>query len=111
MSDAVASVGTSALVGATRPSGLGELPGHRDPPPAPPPALPNLPKTEADNQRALMKQGSYRVNIDAHTLRVIAEVVNPATGDVMFYLPPGYRPDAPRAEPVADKGADSESAT
>ena len=110
MSDAVASVGAIALVGATRPSGSGELPGHRDPPPAPAPALPNLPKTEADNRRALTEQGSYRINIDAHTLRVIAEVVNPSSGDVMFYLPAGYRPDAPRAEPVTDKGADSESA-
>jgi hypothetical protein len=34
----------------------------------------------------------YRVKLDPDTLRVITEVINPGTGEVMFYLPPGYRP-------------------
>jgi len=40
---------------------------------------------------------------------MIAEVVNPASGDVLFYLPPGYRPDAPRPERVTDERSDSGS--
>jgi hypothetical protein len=112
MTDAIASVGATApivLVGAARPPGSGDLPGRHEVPPAPAPALPALPKTEAANRQALATEGNYRVHIDAHTLRVIAEVVNPASGDVLFYLPAGYRPDARSAEP-AEKPADSESA-
>ena len=110
MSDAIASVGPAVpvvIVGAARPPGSGEVPGR---PEASPPPMPALPKTEADNRQALQTEGSYRVRIDAHTLRVIAEVVNPASGDVLFYLPPGYRPNAPRQEPVTDKRGESESA-
>ena len=111
MTDAIASVGAVApvvIVGAARPPGSGEVPGR--PEPAPPPPMPALPKTEAANRQALQTEGSYRVHIDAHTLRVIAEVVNPDSGDVLFYLPPGYRPDAPRPEPVTDRHGESESA-
>ena len=51
----------------------------------------------------------YRVKLDPETLRVITEVINPGNGEVMFYLPPGYRPaldaagQADRNEP-ADGG-------
>ena len=110
MTDAIASVGAVApvvIVGAARPPGSGEVPGR--PEPAPPPPMPALPKTEAANRQALETEGSYRISIDAHTLRIIAEVVNPASGDVLFYLPPGYRPDAPRPEPVTDERSDSGS--
>jgi hypothetical protein len=112
MSDAIASVGAVApvvIVGASRPPGSGEMPGRPEPSPPPPPPMPALPKTEAANRQALDTEGSYRVRIDAHTLRVIAEVVNPTSGDVLFYLPPGYRPDAPRPEPVTDKSTEAES--
>jgi hypothetical protein len=109
MTDAIAPVGTIApvvIVGAARPPGSGELPGRHEPAPAP--AMPALPKTEAANRQALNLEGTYRVHIDAHTLRVIAEIVNPSSGDVLFYLPAGYRPDAPRVDPATDKPADSE---
>jgi hypothetical protein len=44
-------------------------------------------------QSAAIDAGSpYNVKLDPDTLRVITEVINPGTGEVMFYLPPGYRP-------------------
>jgi len=111
MTDAIASVGAVApvvIVGVARPPGSGEVPGRPEPAPAPAP-MPALPKTEAANRQALETEGSYRISIDAHTLRIIAEVVNPASGEVLFYLPPGYRPNAPRPEPATDRPSDSES--
>ena len=110
MSDAIAPVGTApvVIVGAARPPGSGEMPGRPEPAPPPPP-VPALPKTQAENRQALNLEGAYRVHIDAHTLRIIAEVVNPASGEVLFYLPPGYRPNAPRPEPATDRPSDSES--
>jgi len=49
-------------------------------------------------------EGPYRIRIDPGTLRVITEIVDTANGDVLFYLPPGYRPDAKRQEPEPSGG-------
>jgi hypothetical protein len=36
-------------------------------------------------------------------MRIITEVVDMATGDVLMYFPPGYRPDAKPVESSVDK--------
>jgi hypothetical protein len=46
--------------------------------------------------------GPYRVKLDPETMRVITEVINPGNGEVMFYLPPGYRPSLEAAPADGD---------
>jgi hypothetical protein len=83
------------------------LPGESQPRPAPTPA-PNastlsLPETRAAARQNVETEGRYQVHIHAETMRIITEMVDMATGDVVMYFPPGYRPNAKPPESSADK--------
>ena len=83
------------------------LPGESPPRPAATPA-PNastlsLPETRAAARQNVETQGRYQVHIHAETMRIITEMVDMATGDVVMYFPPGYRPNAKAPESSADK--------
>jgi hypothetical protein len=54
---------------------------------------------EAPQSAAVDSSSRYNVKLDPDTLRVITEVINPTTGEVMFYLPPGYRPSLDASQP------------
>ena len=59
--------------------------------------------TRAAARQNVETQGRYQVHIHAETMRIITEVVDMATGDVLMYFPPGYRPDAKPVESSVDK--------
>jgi hypothetical protein len=61
-------------------------------------------QAEPRQSAATESNGSYRVKLDPETMRVITEVINPGTGEVMFYLPPGYRPSLDAATPADGNG-------
>ena len=98
MSTAIASLGTAVITsaGTAGPALPGQRPQRRD--------LPALPQTHATARQQVESEGPYRIRIDPGTLRVITEIVDTANGDVLFYLPPGYRPDAKRQEPEPSGG-------
>jgi hypothetical protein len=51
----------------------------------------------------MQTEGRFQVRIHADTMRVITEIVDMVTGDVLMYLPPGYRPsDHPLAKQERD---------
>ena len=66
-----------------------------------------VPETRAAARQNAETQGRYQVHIHAETMRIITEVVDMATGDVVMYFPPGYRPDAQPKRSDGDKSADS----
>ncbi len=101
MSDPVATVGSVAVVagnGPPRPPLLGEKPRTA---PAGNSGTPSVPETRAVARHAADTQGRYQIRIHAETMRMITEIIDMFTGDVLMYLPAGYRPDA--------KPVDSES--
>ena len=53
-----------------------------------------MPETRAAARQHAEAQGRYQVHIHAETMRIITEVVDMNTGDVVMYFPPGYRPNA-----------------
>jgi len=108
MTQAIATVGSVAvsIVGDIhRPP----LPGETQPRPAPTPeahmSTPSLPETRAAARQNAETQGRYRVQIHVETMRIITEVVDMNSGDVVMYFPPGYRPNAKPPEDSSDKEA------
>jgi hypothetical protein len=95
MTQAIATIGP-VLAGAA-----GEFP--RPPAQATRSAPLSVPETRAAARHNAETQGRYQVHIHAETMRIITEVVDMATGDVIMYFPPGYRPDAQPAK-SDDKG-------
>ena len=63
----------------------------------------SVPETRAVARQNAEVQGRYQVHIHAETMRIITEVVDMNTGEVVMYFPPGYRPDAKPVESSADK--------
>jgi hypothetical protein len=74
------------------------LPGETQPRPTPAPQAPantlSLPETRAAARHDAETAGRYQVQIHAETMRIITEVVDMQTGDVLMYIPPGYQPNA-----------------
>jgi hypothetical protein len=105
MSEAVAAIAAAAGMspGAARPQLPGEL-SPRPVPSVPSSAAEGLPETRAASRQALATESRFRIRIQAETMRLITEVVDTVSGDVLFYLPPGYRPDA-RNDPPTGRGA------
>jgi hypothetical protein len=102
MSDPLATVGTVAVVAAgeaPRPPLIGEA-RRREAAPAKSSGGDSLPETRAAAREATQVEGRFQVRIHAETMRVITEIVDMVTGDVLMYLPPGYRPNA---NPLAKK--------
>jgi hypothetical protein len=98
MSDPLAAVGSVAVVaagGARR----------RDTAPAGNSGGDSLPETRAVAREAMQAEGRFQVRIHAETMRMITEIVDMITGDVLMYLPPGYHPNNPLAKD--EKGAGS----
>jgi hypothetical protein len=102
MSDPISSGGQigAAAIAATRPSASAGGIGRSRPEEA---REDRVEQAEPRQAAATDSSSPYNVKLDPDTLRVITEVINPTTGEVMFYLPPGYRPslDAP---PSGDDG-------
>jgi hypothetical protein len=90
-----------AMIGPVLAGVAGEVP--RPPAQATRSAPPTVPETRAIARQHAETQGRYQVHIHAETMRIITEVVDMATGDVIMYFPPGYRPDAQPAK-SDDKG-------
>ncbi|HUL08931.1 MAG TPA: hypothetical protein VLV76_21555 [Candidatus Acidoferrum sp.] len=89
---------------------LPPLPVEAQPRPAPAPEAAStlsLPETRAAARHNAETAGRYQVQIHAETMRIITEVVDMQTGDVLMYFPPGYRPDAQPARSDGEKGADA----
>ena len=96
MSDPFATVGSVAVVAAgeaPRPPLIGEA-RRRETAPAGNSGGDSLPETRAAAREAMQVEGRFQVRIHAETMRVITEIVDMITGDVLMYLPPGYRPNA-----------------
>jgi hypothetical protein len=97
MSDPIATVGSVAVAAAgevPRPPLLGEVARRRETAPASNSSREPLPETRAVARETMQVEGRFQVRIHAETMRVITEVVDMVTGDVLLYLPPGYRPNA-----------------
>jgi len=79
-------------------SSIGEIPMPGEPRPAPAPQPQantlSLPETRAAAHHNAETIGRYQVQIHAETMRIITEVVDIQTGDVLMYFPPGYQPNA-----------------
>jgi hypothetical protein len=73
------------------------IPQLRDKPPLPEPKAANAdaprePAPPRDMQTGPNQSAaSYRISLDPGTMRAITEVVDRATGDVLFSIPTGYR--------------------
>lgn len=93
MTQAIATVGSAA--GNT----VAEIPRA----PLPAPSTLSVPETRAAARQNAETQGRYQVHIHAETMRIITEVVDTTTGDVVMYFPPGYQPNAKPVESSADK--------
>jgi hypothetical protein len=91
MSDPLATVGSVAVVAA------GEA-RRRDTAPAGNSGGESPPETRAVAREALQTEGRFQVRIHAETMRMITEIVDMITGDVLMYLPPGYHPNNPLAK-------------
>jgi hypothetical protein len=106
MSDSIATVGSVAVVAGSGPP-RPPLPGERPrTAPAGNSGTPSVPETRAVAHQAAQTQGRYQVRIHAETMRMITEIVDMITGDVLMYLPAGYRPDAKPVDPEST-GADT----
>jgi hypothetical protein len=104
MSDTIATVGSVAVVaggGPPRPPLPGEAARPRETAPAGNSGALSVPETRAVARHEMETQGRYQIRIHAETMRMITEVIDMFTGDVLMYLPPGYRPDA-KAEADAE---------
>lgn len=88
MSDSLFTAGSVASVAA------GEAPRQRATASTDKARAASLPETRAVARQTVEREGRYQVRIHAETMRVITEIVDVMTGDVLLYLPPGYRPDA-----------------
>ena len=97
MTDALLTAGSVTSVA------VGEAPRQRAAASAEKARVASLPETRAVAQQTAEREGRYQVRIHADTLRVITEIVDVVTGDVLLYLPPGYRPDAPKPPPERTK--------
>ena len=94
MSDSLATVASVAVAAA------GGSPRPRETAPAVNSGTPSVPEAHAAARHVMETQGRYQIRIHAETMRMITEVVDMFTGDVLMYLPAGYRPDAkPEPEP------------
>jgi hypothetical protein len=97
MSDPLATVGSVAVVaagGAPRPPLIGEA-RRRDVATAGNSGGETPPETRAVAREAMQAEGRFQVRIHAETMRMITEIVDMVTGDVLMYLPPGYHPNNP----------------
>jgi hypothetical protein len=95
MSDPLATVGSVAVVAAgeaPRPPLVGEA-RRRETAPTGNSGGESPPETRAVAREAMQTEGRFQVRIHAETMRVITEIVDMITGDVLMYLPPGYRPN------------------
>ena len=90
MTEAIATIGP-VLAGATGELPRPATPGGRSTPPS-------VPETRVVARHNAETHGRYQVHIHAETMRIITEVVDMTTGDVIMYFPPGYRPDAQPAK-------------
>jgi len=90
MTEAIATIGP-ALAGAAGEAPRPTAQGGRSAPLS-------VPETRAVARQHAETQGRYQVHIHAETMRIITEVVDMTTGDVIMYFPPGYRPDAPKSD-------------
>jgi hypothetical protein len=86
-----------------RPPLPGESPPRPVATPAPNASTLSLPETRAAARQNVETAGRFQVHIHAETMRIITEMVDMATGDVVMYFPPGYRPNAKPPESNADK--------
>jgi hypothetical protein len=96
MSDPLATVGSVAVVAAgeaPRPPLIGEA-RRREAAPAGNSGGETPPETRAVAREVMQTEGRFQVRIHAETMRVITEIVDMVTGDVLMYLPAGYRPNA-----------------
>jgi hypothetical protein len=101
MTQAITTVGS--VVGEIhRPPLPGETPPRPAATPEPNASTLSLPETRAVARQNAEAQGRYQVHIHAETMRIITEMVDMSTGDVVMYFPPGYRPNAAQ-ESSADK--------
>ena len=71
--------------------------------PVPAPSTLSVPETRAAARHEAETRGRYQVQIHAETMRIITEVVDMSTGDVLMYFPPGYQPNAKPVESSVDK--------
>ncbi len=104
MSETIATAGSVAVVaggGSPRPPLPGETARPHETAPAGNSSALSVPETRAAARHEMETRGRYQVRIHAETMRMITEVVDMFTGDVLMYLPPGYRPDA-KPEPDPD---------
>jgi hypothetical protein len=102
MTQAITTVGS--VVGEIhRPPLPGETPPRPAATPEPNASTLSLPETRAVARQNAEAQGRYQVHIHAETMRIITEMVDMSTGDVVMYFPPGYRPNAKPPESSADK--------
>jgi hypothetical protein len=95
MSDPIATVGSVAVVAAgeaPRPPLIGEA-RRRETAPAGNSGTATVPESRAVARQAMQTEGRFQVRIHAETLRMITEIVDMITGDVLMYLPPGYHPN------------------
>jgi len=90
MTEAIATIGP-VLAGAAGEVPRPVTPGGRSAPLS-------VPETRAVARHNADTLGRYQVHIHAETMRIITEVVDMTTGDVIMYFPPGYRPDAQPAK-------------
>jgi hypothetical protein len=91
MSEPLAAVGSVAVVAAGGPR-------RRDTAPAGSSGGDPPPETRAVAREAMQTEGRFQVRIHAETMRMITEIVDMITGDVLMYLPPGYHPNNSLAE-------------
>jgi hypothetical protein len=106
MSDPLATVGSVAVVaagGAPHPPLPGEV-RRRDTAPAGNSGGETPPETRAVAREAMQTEGRFQVRIHAETLRMITEIVDMITGDVLMYLPPGYHPSNALAKEEKGRG-------
>jgi len=93
MTQAIATIGSAAG------NAVAEIPRA----PLPAPSTLSVPETRAAARQNAETQGRYQVHIHAETMRIITEVVDMTTGDVVMYFPPGYQPNAKPVESSADR--------
>lgn len=107
MSNLLATVGSVAVIatgGPPRPPLPGEAARSRETAPAPGSSTATVPETRAVARQAAEAQGRYQIRIHTDTLRIITEIVDMDTGDVLMYLPAGYRPNAAPLRSSGDDG-------
>ncbi len=109
MSESVAIVGTVAAAAGppSRPPLPGETRQRSGTAPAGCSSAETVPETPATARHAAESAGRSRARIHTETVRVIAEIVDMTTGDVLIYLPPGYRQSDDGAAASTEAGTDA----